>query len=133
MATKHEEDTSRFFYENGAPASLAQEKPALATFVDASVAEGCKLVCITSGGTTVPLEKNTVRFLDNFSTGNRGAICAEEFLKAGYYVVFLSRKKSASPFARSLQEHLSPTFDLEFMKMVTQVDDNTLRTCLVFM
>ena len=32
---------------------------------------------ITSGGTTVPLEKNTVRFIDNFSTGTRGATSAE--------------------------------------------------------
>lgn len=35
------------------------------------------LVVITSGGTTVPLEKNTVRFIDNFSTGTRGATSAE--------------------------------------------------------
>jgi hypothetical protein len=27
------------------------------------------LVCITSGGTQVPLEKNMVRFIDNFSQG----------------------------------------------------------------
>lgn len=30
-------------------------------------------LCIGVGGTTVPLEANTVRFLDNFSTGSRGA------------------------------------------------------------
>lgn len=35
------------------------------------------LVIITSGGTTIPLEKNTVRFIDNFSTGSRGATSAE--------------------------------------------------------
>lgn len=34
-------------------------------------------VLITSGGTAVPLEIQTVRFLDNFSTGNRGAASAE--------------------------------------------------------
>lgn len=32
---------------------------------------------IQSGGTTVPLEHNTVRFVDNFSAGNRGAASAE--------------------------------------------------------
>ncbi len=32
---------------------------------------------VTSGGTTVPLERNTVRFIDNFSTGTRGATSAE--------------------------------------------------------
>ena len=30
-----------------------------------------------SGGTTVPLETNTVRFIDNFSSGSRGAASAE--------------------------------------------------------
>ena len=33
----------------------------------------CKIALVTSGGTTVPLEKRTVRFIDNFSTGGRGA------------------------------------------------------------
>ena len=32
---------------------------------------------VTSGGTAVPLERNTVRFIDNFSTGSRGAASAE--------------------------------------------------------
>jgi len=32
---------------------------------------------VTSGGTTVPLERQMVRFLDNFSAGTRGAISAE--------------------------------------------------------
>jgi hypothetical protein len=33
--------------------------------------------CFQSGGTTVPLETNTVRFIDNFSSGARGAASAE--------------------------------------------------------
>lgn len=32
---------------------------------------------LQSGGTTVPLEQKTVRYLDNFSSGNRGAASAE--------------------------------------------------------
>ncbi len=36
-----------------------------------------KIVCVTSGGTSVPLEKNTVRSIENFSTGKRGASSAE--------------------------------------------------------
>lgn len=35
------------------------------------------LVLIKSGGTDVPLEKNAVRMLSNFSTGTRGAASAE--------------------------------------------------------
>ena len=37
------------------------------------------LAVVTSGGTTVPLEQRTVRFIDNFSTGTRGARSAAAF------------------------------------------------------
>lgn len=36
-----------------------------------------RLVFITSGGTSAPLEKSGVRAIENFSTGNRGAAMAE--------------------------------------------------------
>ena len=39
-----------------------------------------RLVIVTSGGTSVPLEKNTVRSIENFSSGTRGAQSAEQFL-----------------------------------------------------
>ncbi|KAK6746012.1 hypothetical protein RB195_012240 [Necator americanus] len=55
---------------------------------------------ITSGGTKVNLEKNCVRFIDNFSMGTRGATSAEYFLKAGYAVIFLHREESLKPFSR---------------------------------
>ncbi len=66
---------------------------------------------VTSGGTTVPFEKNTVRFLDNFSQGTRGAASAEKFLEeeeeassereeGAYAVVFLHRQGSLRPFRR---------------------------------
>ncbi|KAM7535383.1 hypothetical protein Aperf_G00000102470 [Anoplocephala perfoliata] len=57
-----------------------------------------RIVCVTSGGTTVPLEKNTVRFIDNFSTGSRGAISAEYFLRLDYAVILLHRQNSMIPF-----------------------------------
>ncbi|KAF5305504.1 hypothetical protein FQA39_LY01595 [Lamprigera yunnana] len=59
-----------------------------------------RIVLITSGGTTVPLEHNTVRFVDNFSAGTRGAASAEYFLDHGYTVIFLHRVKSLEPFTR---------------------------------
>ena len=67
-----------------------------------------KLVVVTSGGTAVPLEKHTVRFLDNFSTGHRGSASAEEFLKSGYFVIFLYRNKSVFPFIRKFYDGGSP-------------------------
>lgn len=61
------------------------------------------IVFITSGGTTVPLEKNTVRFIDNFSTGQRGAASAEYFLERHYRVIFFHRTSSILPFQRHLK------------------------------
>ena len=58
---------------------------------------------ITSGGTSVPLEKNTVRSLENFSTGTRGARSAEHFLRNGHPVIFLHRKDSLQPFSVEIQ------------------------------
>ena len=53
-----------------------------------------------SGGTTVPLESRTVRFIDNFSVGTRGASSTEYFLRAGYAVLLLHRRGSLEPFKR---------------------------------
>jgi len=64
---------------------------------------------ITSGGTTVPLEKNTVRFIDNFSTGTRGARLAEYFTSQQYTVIFLHRSGSAFPFLHRLCDPNNPT------------------------
>ncbi|KAH0683597.1 hypothetical protein KY290_022220 [Solanum tuberosum] len=63
-----------------------------------------RVVCIASGGTTVPLEKQCVRYIDNFSSGHRGAASTEYFLKAGYSVVFLYRRGSCQPFCSSLPD-----------------------------
>jgi phosphopantothenate-cysteine ligase len=61
-----------------------------------------KIILITSGGTSVKLEKNTVRSIENFSTGKRGSLCAEEFLKNNYYLIFLHRDTSCLPFFHHL-------------------------------
>ena len=54
---------------------LSEAKKWLTTLFENEPA--AKVVLITSGGTAVPLEKNTVRSIENFSTGGRGAISAE--------------------------------------------------------
>ena len=64
------------------------------------------LAVVTAGGTTVPLEARTVRYIDNFSTGNRGAALAECLLERGYAVLFLHRATCAFPFARRLEKAL---------------------------
>lgn len=61
-----------------------------------------RIALITSGGCSVRLEKNTVRTIENFSTGTRGALSAEEFLKRGYNVIFFFRDRSNQPFIHKL-------------------------------
>mmetsp|Transcript_26824 Transcript_26824/g.30702 ORF Transcript_26824/g.30702 Transcript_26824/m.30702 type:complete len:772 (-) Transcript_26824:292-2607(-) len=62
------------------------------------------IVLVTSGGTATDLEVHMVRYLDNFSTGTRGAVSVEEFVKRGYAVIHLWREGSAAPFSRVLSE-----------------------------
>ena len=69
--------------------------------------QGRPVVLVTSGGTSVKLEKNAVRTLENFSTGTRGARSAECFLKNGLPVIFLHRKGSLQPFSVELQNDWS--------------------------
>lgn len=65
-----------------------------------------KIVFITSGGTSVPLETNTVRSIENFSSGLRGAASAEYFIKQGYVVIYYYRDKCLRPFTRLLNTNL---------------------------
>lgn len=78
----------------------------LEAFLESASKRNLLVAFITSGGTAVPLEVNMVRFLDNFSSGSRGALSAEQFLEHGYAVVFLYRRYSHLPFYRaSITEH----------------------------
>lgn len=63
-----------------------------------------RVVCVTSGGTTVPLEQRCVRYIDNFSSGHRGAASTEYFVKAGYAVIFLYRRGTCQPYCSSLPD-----------------------------
>lgn len=89
-----------FYAKHPPPQDLAQSENALKAFTHKHIKKGNKVVLVTSGGTTIPLEHNTVRFVDNFSAGTRGSLSAEYFLKHGYAVIFMYRIKSLEPFAR---------------------------------
>jgi len=73
------------------------------------------IAVVTSGGTTVPLEKNMVRFLDNFSHGERGSASAECFIAHGFRVVFLHRSGSITPFTRGFRKEVSQHVDHDLM------------------
>ncbi|XP_006886591.1 PREDICTED: phosphopantothenate--cysteine ligase [Elephantulus edwardii] len=81
------------------PDGITRWTEVMVSFTAKLGAQGRRVVLVTSGGTKVPLEARAVRFLDNFSSGRRGATSAEAFLAAGYGVLFLYRSRSAFPFA----------------------------------
>ena len=83
----------------------------ISNFLQHEADDGSPIAFITSGGTKVPLEKNMVRFLDNFSRGERGASSAEVFLSKGYRVVYLYRQGSIYPFTRSFRKTISSNVD----------------------
>ncbi|KAL6268819.1 hypothetical protein P5V15_001943 [Pogonomyrmex californicus] len=89
-----------FYAKHPPPQDLKQNEQALKEFTRKHFEAGNKVVLVTSGGTTVPLEHNTVRFVDNFSAGTRGSVSAEYFLEHGYAVIFMYRIKSLEPFSR---------------------------------
>lgn len=103
-----------YFNENPVPTTLAAHSALAKAFIDQHAAGGRRVVLITSGGTTVPLERQTVRFIDNFSAGTRGATSAEYFLEAGYAVIFLHRQFSLQPYSRHYS-HAMPAF-LDFLR-----------------
>lgn len=86
--------------EFAVPSHVEEVKEKMATFAEHHAAAGRRVVLITSGGTKVPLESRTVRFLDNFSSGRRGASSAEYFIESGYAVIFLHRHRSLYPYTR---------------------------------
>ncbi|NXQ31716.1 PPCS ligase, partial [Alaudala cheleensis] len=67
----------------------------------AQAARGRRVALVTSGGTQVPLEARAVRFLENFSSGRRGAASAERLVRAGYgvLILWLVPASWASPWA----------------------------------
>lgn len=94
-------DEDRYFNTHNPPSYLPEIEEQVNEFVDYHVkTTGKKVALVTSGGTTVPLENNTVRFIDNFSAGTRGATSAEYFLENGYAVIFLHREFSLLPYSR---------------------------------
>jgi phosphopantothenate-cysteine ligase len=82
--------------------------PSLTRFLECATAAGRRLCVITSGGTSVPLERNAVRFVTNFSTGSRGSALAEELVERGASVVFLGKRGSQLPFHRTVSSLDSP-------------------------
>lgn len=105
-----------FFKNNPAPSSLAKHETLVREFVDyhLQTSPTRPIVLITSGGSSVPLEAQTVRTIENFSAGTRGSCSAEHFLAQGYAVIFLHRQFSLLPYSRHYS-HSTNCF-LDFME-----------------
>ena len=75
------EDEVSSFFESSPPLKNMEEiVQKLNAFIHLNSSAGGRrrrIVCVTSGGTTVPLEQRCVRYIDNFSSGNRGAASTE--------------------------------------------------------
>ncbi|KAF0386045.1 DFP-domain-containing protein [Gigaspora margarita] len=104
-----------YFQTNTPPRTLGENENRVKEFVNKHNEAGRRIVLITSGGTTVPLENSTVRFIDNFSAGTRGATSAEYFLEMGYAVIFMHRQFSLQPYSRHYS-HSKNCF-LDFMEL----------------
>ena len=100
----NEEQARAFFRASPEPKELDTIRDRVRKFVEAQGTS--RIVVVTSGSTPVPLEKKTVRYIDNFSTGTRGARCVENFLRNGYAVIFLHRSGSAFPFLTNISSQL---------------------------
>ncbi|TFK38059.1 phosphopantothenate-cysteine ligase [Crucibulum laeve] len=125
----HMEPTSfsaeSYFETQPPPPTLEHDVEQVREFVQRQAKERRNVVLVTSGGTTVPLELNVVRFLDNFSAGTRGATSAEYFLKAGYAVIFMHRQFSLQPFSRHYSHSTNPFLD--FLEIETLKGQSTPR------
>nr|CCA21040.1 conserved hypothetical protein [Albugo laibachii Nc14] len=110
------DSVEQYFLSTPSPSWRTARSEQITTFLHDQKKSGNCVAIVTSGGTTVPLERNTVRFLDNFSTGSRGAAAVEHLLKLGYAVIYLYRPGSIAPFARHFPNEFSNHLDLYFMK-----------------
>ncbi|KAI0631260.1 phosphopantothenate-cysteine ligase [Trametes polyzona] len=129
---EHTFSAEQYFATQPPPASLEKDVARVKEFVQRQSKEGREVVLVTSGGTTVPLELNVVRFLDNFSAGTRGATSAEYFLKAGYAVIFMHRQFSLQPFSRHYSHSTHPFLDfLDFDPSESSSADPTAASHIV--
>lgn len=122
-----EANAEQFLSRLDKPADLDQVRDKVINFIQHHVERqlpNSRFVLITSGGTSVPLEKNTVRFIDNFSGGTRGAASAEKFLERGYAVIFLHRTKTLEPFTRHFNQKL--VFETLSECLISEDEDDKL-------
>ena len=116
-----EKSITSFLSANSSSINTSVIQKKLIDFISERHAAGNKkFLFVTSGGTTVPLEKNTVRFIDNFSTGKRGSSVVEaafqhndivESASEKISIIFLQRDTSLQPFMSAFQQQSHKLLD----------------------
>lgn len=110
-----------------AASRMNQKYNAIEHFTTTVAMSGKRVALVTSGGTIVPMERRTVRFIDNFSTGLRGARIAEFFLEQDdYSVLFLYRSGSAFPYLHRIVSASDPVGSLGNICSNSQVINQTV-------
>jgi phosphopantothenate---cysteine ligase (ATP) len=122
-------EINAFYAENmtaDTRAALDAEKSRLLAFCDKVLKAhpNCPgIAFITSGGTTVPLEVNAVRFITNFSSGGRGAYFVETLAERGWACVLMHHHTAIKPFRRVLDS--MSTAELFEMMSATNASPST--------
>jgi phosphopantothenate-cysteine ligase len=105
-----ERDVDEFIRENNGPSNVTQEarvRDDVLAFVAKLQQPGApprRFAIVTAGGTIAPLERQAIRWVTNWSTGQRGAASAEHLLRRGYSVVYFHKAETCLlPFARHFQ------------------------------
>lgn len=124
-----------FLRQSSIPDKFDEKTTEIRGFIQSQIENNRLVVVVTSGGTKVPLESKTVRYLDNFSVGSRGSTSAEYFHEEGYAVIFLHRKGSLRPYQRHFTHHnfldilqVNPTPDSPRISVKPQYEDDLIKT-----
>lgn len=108
--------------------NLDEKKKKIEEFIKIQMDKKRKVALVTSGGTSVPLEKNTVRSITNFSKGARGAHSTEEFVKNGYAVLYVHSVTAKMPFSIPITPRDLDVKDgkLVFKRNSSEIKENVL-------
>lgn len=117
-----------FLTEHEEHFNLDKKKKQIEDFIQYQLEKKRKVAIVTSGGTSVPLEKNTVRSITNFSKGTRGAHSTEAFIKNGYAVVYVHATTAKMPFSVPITPRDLDVKDgkLVFKRYSSEIKENVL-------
>eukprot|EP00762_Andalucia_godoyi_P000530 ANDGO_05264.mRNA.1 Phosphopantothenate--cysteine ligase 2 len=96
-----------FLADERVPARFAEQCSAIGAFLQINLAAKRRVVFVTSGGTKVPLERNTIRFVSNVGSGLRGALLTEHAINSSddIAVLLLAADSALLPYSWRIRNH----------------------------